>query len=256
MKNEKNPALHGLVFSVSDIKQCKKHFIMKKLFAFSRRDRNGLMVLIIIIIVGAGFSFLYSKTSIHERMKQEEFIRQSSKFLAELNVVGITTGVSERKQIPKAEMQQASIVESINVHSSCNEDGDSIPIVDLNKADSAELTALPGIGPVYASRILKYRKLLGGYSRTEQLTEVYGFDTSAFQKIEKYLTLDTDGIVKLDINTIEFKQLLKHPYFDYELTKTVFNARRDSLFASREDFIARTGLSDSDGRKISSYLSF
>jgi len=229
---------------------------MKKLFAFSRRDRNGLMVLIIIIIVGAGCSFLYSKTSLNERKLQEEFIRQSSKFIAELHVVEISAEASGRAEISEERIHQSGLTEISYEQYSQKETKDSIPVVDLNKADSAELTLLPGIGPVYASRILKYRDLLGGYCRTDQLTEVYGFDTSAYQKIKKYLTLDAGEIVTLNINTIEFKQLLKHPCFDYELTKTVFNARRDGPFKDCSDFISRTGLSDSEGSKISSYLSF
>ncbi|PLW97452.1 MAG: hypothetical protein C0593_08625, partial [Marinilabiliales bacterium] len=146
MKNEKNPALHGLVFSVSDIKQCKNHFIMKKLFAFSRRDRNGLMVLIIIIIVGAGCSFLYSKTSLNERKLQEEFIRQSSKFIAELHVVEISAEASGRAEISEERIHQSGLTEISYEQYSQKETKDSIPVVDLNKADSAELTLLPGIG--------------------------------------------------------------------------------------------------------------
>ena len=35
-------------------------------------------------------------------------------------------------------------------------------LLDLNRADSADLLPLPGIGPVFASRIIRYRDLLGG----------------------------------------------------------------------------------------------
>ncbi len=48
------------------------------------------------------------------------------------------------------------------------------PILNLNICDSASLEALPGIGPVLSSRIIKYRNLIGGYVSVDQLKEVYG----------------------------------------------------------------------------------
>ncbi len=58
-----------------------------------------------------------------------------------------------------------------------------IPKVDINSADSAGFDALPGIGPYYAAQMVKYRNRLGGYSCTEQLTELYRFDEERFAKI-------------------------------------------------------------------------
>ena len=39
-----------------------------------------------------------------------------------------------------------------------------IPLIDLNLADSAAFDSLPGIGGWFASKMLAYRKELGGYS--------------------------------------------------------------------------------------------
>lgn len=51
-----------------------------------------------------------------------------------------------------------------------------IPRVDINRADSVALLDLPGIGPYFAGKVVWYRERLGGYSRVEQLTEIYHFD--------------------------------------------------------------------------------
>lgn len=58
-----------------------------------------------------------------------------------------------------------------------------IPKLDLNSADSAEFCTLPGIGAYFASRMVKYRKLLGGYSDPEQLMEIYHFSKERYDAI-------------------------------------------------------------------------
>ena len=55
-----------------------------------------------------------------------------------------------------------------------------IPKVDLNRADSAVLDGLPGIGPYYVRKILEYREKLGGYSYPEQLLDIERFDRERF----------------------------------------------------------------------------
>ena len=58
-----------------------------------------------------------------------------------------------------------------------------IPRLDLNRADSAALDALPGIGPWFAGRILSYRAELGGYSFPEQLMDIYRFDREKYDAL-------------------------------------------------------------------------
>jgi competence protein ComEA len=99
-------------------------------------------------------------------------------------------------------------------------------VIDLNKADSALLTTLNGIGPGFARKIIKYRNLLGGYNSVEQLKEVYGFTAELFDKVKKYVTVDAAGVSLIDLNNDDFKVVNKHPYITYEMCKLIFNARR------------------------------
>lgn len=48
-------------------------------------------------------------------------------------------------------------------------------VVNLNDADTTTLMLIHGIGPTFASRIVRYRDRLGGFTHKEQLLEVYGF---------------------------------------------------------------------------------
>ncbi len=57
--------------------------------------------------------------------------------------------------------------------------------VDLNSCDTSDLAALPGIGPVLSVRIIRYRKLLGGFASVEQLKEVYGLSEETYDRIKE-----------------------------------------------------------------------
>lgn len=84
--------------------------------------------------------------------------------------------------------------------------------IDINSADSVLFEKLPGVGGILARRIVRYRRVLGGYYSPEQIREVYGISDSLFLRIGKRLVADTAGIKKININTVEEKDLASHPY--------------------------------------------
>jgi hypothetical protein len=130
---------------------------------------------------------------------------------------------------------------------------------ELNSADSALLVLNLNIKPWLALRTLKYINLLGGFYCKEQMLEVYHFPKSYYLKIEDFLLVDTLKLKKIDLNSIEFKQLLKHPYFSYETTKLIFSAKSKSktkTFTDFQDFKLKTGIADSLSQKIRHYLYF
>lgn len=127
--------------------------------------------------------------------------------------------------------------------------------IELNSADSLELIKIKGIGSVFASRIIKYRTLLGGYFHPSQLMEVYGIDSIKFQKLKPHFcACDSSKIIKLNINTSSFKELLKHPYISYEFVKLIVNERKKGSFKSVGDLLKRTTVSDSLFKKLQPYL--
>ena len=84
--------------------------------------------------------------------------------------------------------------------------------ININTADSVLFEKLPGIGPVLARRIIRYRTVLGGYFSPEQIREVYGVTDSLFLRIREQLEADTAHIKKINLNTSEEKDLARHPY--------------------------------------------
>lgn len=97
--------------------------------------------------------------------------------------------------------------------------------LNLNNADSAELAGIPGISPWFATRIIKYRELLGGYHDSIQLWEVYGMDTARYVSLLGACVVDALNIKRIDINNASFRELVAHPYIDREDTYAILQFR-------------------------------
>ncbi|MCB9001490.1 MAG: helix-hairpin-helix domain-containing protein [Bacteroidales bacterium] len=97
--------------------------------------------------------------------------------------------------------------------------------IELNTADTLMLVKLRGIGKTFARRIVAYRNMLGGFYRLEQLTEVYGLDEGLYQKICDNVTVDTNKIRKINLNTITYNELRKHPYISNYQAKSIIYYR-------------------------------
>ena len=85
-----------------------------------------------------------------------------------------------------------------------------IPRLDLNRADSTALDALPGIGPYFAARIVSYRDELGGYSYPEQLMDIYRFDQEKYNALSDLVYCSSPEPYPLW--SLSAEELLKHPY--------------------------------------------
>lgn len=130
--------------------------------------------------------------------------------------------------------------------------------IEINSATAKDFEQKLNLKSYLAERIIKYRKLLGGFYSSAQLKKVYGLNDSIFNDIEKCLTCDVSKIKCLNINNIEFKELLKHPEFDFDLVKQIFDARNkeSAYFKDYNDFILKTQIDSSKVSCIKHYLYF
>jgi competence protein ComEA len=154
-------------------------------------------------------------------------------------------------QIPSDEKPNAIFVSEKSVVSTKKP---TIALIELNAADSAQLTSLKGIGPFFAKTIIKYRNSLGGFVAKEQLLEVWKFDQEKLDEIEKFVVVDASKIKKVNINTCEAADL-KSGYIKWNLANAIVNYRKShGKYLSLED-IKKTDLVDDETyRKIVPYL--
>lgn len=61
--------------------------------------------------------------------------------------------------------------------------------VNINKANSAQLQSLNGIGPTKAHEILKYRKAHGGFRSVDELVNVKGIGPKTVQKLKSQVSI-------------------------------------------------------------------
>ena len=61
--------------------------------------------------------------------------------------------------------------------------------VNINTATADQFTALPGVGPKLAARIVEYRQKSGTFKTTQELMNVKGIGEKNLVKIQGYLTV-------------------------------------------------------------------
>ncbi len=97
---------------------------------------------------------------------------------------------------------------------------------DLNQATISDFTIIKNVDEALAARIVRYREKLQGYSYQNQLNEVWGITSNQVKQILKIFSITKKPeIVRVNINTATFKEVLAAPYIDYELCKKIFQYR-------------------------------
>lgn len=101
-----------------------------------------------------------------------------------------------------------------------------IPLLDINRADSAEFDALPGIGGYFAAKMVEYRSRLGGYSCKEQLMEIYHLDNEKYSRFCDLITVGESRPFRLW--TMPADSLKLHPYIRNWKTANAIVLYRDN----------------------------
>ena len=130
-----------------------------------------------------------------------------------------------------------------------------LKITEINRADTTKLKENLALPYWLAKRVVDYRKKLGGFYKKTQLLEVYGMKPWYYNRMAKFVKVDTTAIQRICVNVVGFKQLLHHPYCNYNLTKLIFDARHKAggSFSSRRELLKIID-NDTTGLKLLHYL--
>jgi len=129
--------------------------------------------------------------------------------------------------------------------------------IELNTADSSQLTQLTGIGAVLAARTIRYRNLIGGFSDVAQLGEVFGIQQDLVERLAPQLTADSSFIRKIPVNTATFNDLTRHPYLSEQQARGIINYRRlQTRINNLDELIRNNILKREEAEKIRPYLTF
>jgi len=130
-------------------------------------------------------------------------------------------------------------------------------VLELNACDTAQLMKIPGIGTSFAKRITAYRKILGGYYRLQQLQEVYGMYEELYEKMTPFLRIDTGLIQPIFVNSASLDKLKSHPYLNFYQAKAIVEIRKKKgKINTINELLMLEEFSETDIEKVRHYLSF
>ena len=246
----------------------------KDFLYYSRKESIAILFLLVIILLTLNLNILLSKRNsspftiaendsliasferLHQTMKDKKFEQQQVNYKERDNTKSVDNLPSESN--PTSQSQKETNEREFKYPR--QEKLKESEFIFLNETDTAQWKKVPGIGSAYAARIVKYNNLLGGFTSIAQLKEVYGVDDELFDKISLYVQEESNIInkcKKLEVNKLEFKELIAHPYIDYEQTKAIVNLRRRIGNISSIDELAMLDeFTPEDIKRISPYMQF
>jgi DNA uptake protein ComE-like DNA-binding protein len=129
--------------------------------------------------------------------------------------------------------------------------------ISLNSSDTTQWMKIPGIGTTFANRIVRYQTRLGGFASIYQLLEVNGISDELFARIAPYILHNDSTLQKLHINQLEFRELLRHPYLEFEQVQVIMNLRRRTgSISSINELAMLSEFSENDIERLRPYLEF
>jgi competence protein ComEA len=227
-----------------DSKFFKKSF--SDFLTFSKGERNGTIILLFLVIVLAIVRLVFPLND-----KKNYPLNKSEKYDKQI----VTDEHKVQSEDNKFSIRDQSSKKYNSSHGT-RELAIKVTSVEINQADSVGLEHLPGIGPVFSRRIIKYRNALGGFYCKDQLKEIYGLKPEQFLKFEKYIKIDTTRIQKIFINKSSFREINSHPYISYDQTKIIMKLRNHGTII-RGDILWKEKIFDSiEIKKVLPYLNF
>ncbi|CAM1347395.1 ComEA family DNA-binding protein [Tenacibaculum halocynthiae] len=99
--------------------------------------------------------------------------------------------------------------------------------IDINKVTLRDVVNCVGDQEL-AQKLLNYRSRIQGFTFVSQLNEVSGIKDNVVRKLRStFKILHKPQILKVNVNTATFKEVLRNPYIDYILCKKIFDYKEE-----------------------------
>jgi hypothetical protein len=117
------------------------------------------------------------------------------------------------------------------------------------------LITIPGIGPFFASNIIKQREKLGGFFQLEQLLDIWKFSPELIEQIKPYVTINPNNLRTLNINTASVVEIKAHPYMTWNIANSIVKIRKQKgNFTSINEIKESVLVSEELFNKLKPYL--
>lgn len=231
---------------------------MNDFMTFTKGERVAIIILaaVIFFIIAANFFIANRPSDVNENLHNLDSIlalHEKCKQVAETQ----SRKIAETQSRRVAETQSRKIAKSVSKLNSKKTSAKSQPaIVYINSADTTELKSLPGIGSFFAKNIVEYRNKLGGFIEISQMLEIYAFDSARLETIMPYISIDSVNLSKINVNTDDFKTILRHPYIEYEDVKKIVNYRESKGMIKDWNDYQNVIKRDNVDKRLNWYLDF
>lgn len=226
-------------------------------FLLSRKERNGLLILLLVLMISCGVRFL----------RQLHTPETAEAWLAPVLVEGVSPAaeqagaghirpeytahkrsINKRKDDPPESRSEAEARPEAWKRESPRQ-------IEVNRADSEAFLTLPRIGPYFAGKLASYRDALGGFVGAHQLYEIWKMDSSTVEAIAPLLQIDTAAIRQLPFNSASWEEFDRHPYLNRRQAKALVAYReKHGPFRDPRDLAGCLALDTLTLRRIRPYF--
>lgn len=235
---------------------------LKELLSYSRREKNGIIVLMVFVIligsINLALPFLLNKPPINiESLHIDWGELQENKTDTVEGKIPSYLETSEDEYSGSAAFGAYQQYNKPIETSSYSKKEAFSGIIEINTADTTQLMQLKGVGGYFAKKIIKYRDRLGGFFSISQIKEIYNFPVELADQIAPQLSFNQSLVRKININSVVDTVLDNHPYISKMEAKTLVAYRsKHGNFESCDDLLKSITIKKEVSDRLCPYLVF
>jgi competence protein ComEA len=150
-------------------------------FGFTQNEAAVIVFLSVVVVAGSVLSELRSTGATPRQDVRAAYTDADSIFAQRANR-DVLRQSPQRESVESRSAGQAESAEAATAG--------HMPRIALNLATAQQLTALPGIGPATAEKIVTYRREHGPFRAPEDIMKVNGIGQKKYERIRQFITVE------------------------------------------------------------------